>query len=77
MGNDYFENLNYCRNEVFNKLELYLQEQKVLYKLEKDKNYIKDDEEFFINAGKGIVAKDLINWLKQFIETENYKLKCF
>lgn len=74
---EFIEGQKYSRNELLNELEQWIIDQRQYTETFKDKKY-KQLPQLFpgFDMEKATAAKEVLVWLKQFVETDNFKLDC-
>lgn len=67
----------YYRNELYTELEDYIADMRKRSQTERGGIYPKCRNIFpDVNVNKGLVAMDVMRWLKQFVENPHFKLDC-
>ena len=67
----------YYRNELYTELEKYIADMRRITETEPNRKYPKCRNLFpDINTNKGLIAMEIMRWLKPFVENPHFKLDC-
>ena len=67
----------FYRNELYTELEDHIIELRKIFEIQRGGEYQKLQNIFpDVNTNKGLVAIELMRWLKPFVENPNFKLDC-